>query len=492
MTKNQKEIGSVTYHDPGNEYFEKRGLRRYAGVWSLWALGVGAVISGDFFGWNFGLAAGGFGGLLIATVIIAIMYIGMCYSIAEMSPALPHTGGAYSFGRTAMGPWGGFITGLAENMEYVLTPAVIVVGIGGYMGAIFNDLFALEIADPVWWAIAFTIFVSLNIYGVEASFKFTVFITFLALFILLVFWVGAIPYFKWDFLFNIVPEEGGTLFLPKGLMGIAAALPFAIWFYLAIEQLPLAAEEAHDPKKDMPKGLLYGILTLIIASVLTLFLNAGIAPGASVVGSSDEPLFLAFKTIFGDGAGASLLALVAVAGLIASFHAIIYAYGRNIYSLSRAGYFPHWLSLTHGTRNTPHIALIIGAIIGYIVAVLIKYGEEIFGQVPVGAVLLNMAVFGAVIAYIMQMISFVILRNKFPNIDRPYVSPLGNAGAIAAAIIATVTLIFLFLNPDYIVGVYGCAIWFAAGLIYFAVYGRKTLVYSPEEEFAVKSRQVNE
>ncbi len=492
MTKNQKEIGSVTYHDPGNEYFEKRGLRRYAGVWSLWALGVGAVISGDFFGWNFGLEAGGFGGLLIATVIIAIMYIGMCYSIAEMSPALPHTGGAYSFGRTAMGPWGGFITGLAENMEYVLTPAVIVVGIGGYMGAIFNDLFALEVADPVWWAIAFTIFVSLNIYGVEASFKFTVFITFLALLILLVFWVGAIPYFKWDFLFNIVPEEGGTLFLPKGLMGIAAALPFAIWFYLAIEQLPLAAEEAHDPKKDMPKGLLYGILTLIIASVLTLFLNAGIAPGASVVGSSDEPLFLAFKTIFGDGAGASLLALVAVAGLIASFHAIIYAYGRNIYSLSRAGYFPHWLSLTHGTRNTPHIALIVGAIIGYIVAVLIKYGEEIFGQVPVGAVLLNMAVFGAVIAYIMQMISFVILRNKFPNIERPYVSPLGNAGAITAAIISTVTLIFLFLNPDYIVGVYGCAIWFAAGLIYFAVYGRKTLVYSPEEEFAVKSRQVNE
>ncbi len=181
-----------------------------------------------------------------------------------------------------------------------------------------------------------------------------------------------------------------------------------------------------------------------------------------------------------------------MAGLIASFHTIIYAYGRNIYSLSRAGYFPHWLSVTHSTRNTPHVALIIGAIIGYIVALLIKYGEEIFGQVPVGAVLLNMAVFGAVIAYIMQMISFVILRNKFPDIERPYVSPLGNAGAIVAALIATVTLLFLFLNPDYIVGVYGCAIWFAAGLIYFAVYGRKTLVYSPEEEFAVKSQQKKE
>ena len=62
------------------------------------------------------------------------MYVGLCFSIAELSPALPHTGGAYSFGRTAFGPWGGFLTGLAESIEYVLTPAVIVVGIGGYIG----------------------------------------------------------------------------------------------------------------------------------------------------------------------------------------------------------------------------------------------------------------------------------------------------------------------------------------------------------------------
>ena len=131
-------VGSVEYEATDDEYFEKRQLKHHARVWSLWALGVGAVISGDFFGWNFGLAAGGFGGLLIATGIITIMYLGLCYSIAEMCPALPHSGGAYSFGRSAMGPWGGFITGLGENIEYVLTPAVIVVGIGGYLGAIFG------------------------------------------------------------------------------------------------------------------------------------------------------------------------------------------------------------------------------------------------------------------------------------------------------------------------------------------------------------------
>ncbi len=479
--------GGVEYRAAGDDYFARRGLRRYAGVWSLWALGVGAVISGDFFGWNFGLGVGGFGGLAIATGIVALMYLGICYSIAEMSPALPHTGGAYSFGRTAMGPWGGFITGLAENVEYILTPAVIVVGIGGYMGAVFDSMFGVEIPAPIWWLVFYVMFVGLNIVGVEATFKFSVFITILALAILLVFWIGAIPHFSWDMALNIEPGPGNSRFLPFGWGGVGQALPFAIWFYLAIEQLPLAAEESRDPKRDMPKAMLWGIITLIAASALTLFLNAGIAPGSAEVGQSDEPLLLAFETIFGSNVGASLLALVAVAGLVASFHTIIYAYGRNIYSLSRSGYFPKWLSVTLPNRKTPYAALIAGAVVGYCVALLIEFGEGWLGaDAPVGAALLNMAVFGAVIAYVMQMIAFVRLRSRFPAIERPYVSPLGNAGAIAAAVIAFATLCFLFLNADYRAGIYGCAAWFAAGLIYFAVKGRKGLVYSPEEDFAMK------
>ena len=484
---NRQRVGSVEYHYAGDEYFARRGLRRYAGVWSLWALGVGAVISGDFFGWNFGLGVGGFGGLAIATAIVAVMYLGICYSIAEMSPALPHTGGAYSFGRTALGPWGGFITGLAENIEYVLTPAVIVVGIGGYVGAVCNSLLGLDIPAPVWWLVFYAAFVGLNIVGVEITFKFSVLVTLLALAILLVFWIGAIPHFSWDAALNIAPVDGNSRWLPFGWTGVAQALPFAIWFYLAIEQLPLAAEESRNPKRDLPRALLWGILTLIVASALTLLLNAGIAPGAAAVGASDEPLFLAFTTIFGEGVGASALALVAVTGLVASFHTIIYAYGRNIYSLSRAGYFPRGLSVTLRGRRTPYAALIAGAVIGYCIALLIEFSDAWFGAgVPVGAVLLNMAVFGAVIAYVMQMVAFIRLRQRFPQIERPYISPLGYAGAVVAGVIALATLGFLFLNPDYRWGVYGCAAWFAVGLLYFAVIGRKRLVYSPEEEFAVK------
>jgi len=473
--------GGVRYQDVEEDYFERRGLRRYAGVWSLWALGVGAVISGDFFGWNFGLAAGGFGGLLIATFVVILMYVGLCDAIAEMSPALPHTGGAYSFGRSAMGPWGGFITGLAENMEYVLTPAVIVVGIGGYLGAVFGTPEAFE---PGWWVISYALFVGLNIWGVEASFRFTVGITLLALTVLAVFYVGAIAHFDLDHALDIEPVDGGSRWLPMGWQGVLAATPFAVWFFLAIEQLPLAAEEAHDPKRDMPRGILLGLFTLIVCALLTLFLNAGIPPGAAAVGASDEPLFLAFKTIFGAGIGSKVLALIAVAGLIASFHTIVYAYGRNIYSLSRSGYFPKWLSVTGSKRATPHVALITGAVLGFLVALVLRFQQDAL----VGAALLNMAVFGAVIAYIMQLLAFLLLRRRLPAIERPYRSRTGVVGATLSGLIALTILVYLLLDESFRPGILGCSIWFALGLAYFAIHGRHALVRSPEEEFAIQQR----
>lgn len=482
--EDRRALGSVRYHVAGKGYFERRVLKRTAGAWSLWALAVGAVVSGNFFGWNLGLAVGGFGGLAIATAIAAVMYLCLCVSLAELSAALPHSGGAYSFGRAAMGPWAGLVAGLAGTLVYVVTPAAIAVAIGGYLGAIFDDLFGVGIAGPVWSLLAYALFVGLNLWSGELAFKVAIATTFAALAILAIFWIGALPHFSWEQALDIPPRDGNGLWRPFGWSGVAAALPFAIWFYLAVELLPLAAEETHDPKQDLPKGLLYSIATLIGASLLTLLLCAGIAPGAEAAGSARAPLSLAFQTVFGERIGTSLLALIALAGLIASFHCLIYAYGRNIYALSRAGYLPHWLSLTHATRRTPQRALIAGALLGYLLALSISLGRSLFG-LPVGAALLDMAVLGATIAYLLQMASFVLLRRKLPDIERPYVSPLGTAGACLAGAIALMVLVTLLAQSNQL-AIFGCALWFAAGLTYFALHGRKTLVYAPEEAFAVK------
>lgn len=472
--------GSVNYRDPESGYFEKRGLKKYAGVFSLWALGVGAVISGDFSGWNLGVGQAGFGGFLLAVVVITVMYVGLCFSIAEMSPALPHTGGAYSFARTALGPWGGYITGLAENMEYVITTAVVCYFAAAYLQSVFGTP---DAAQPLWWAGLYVVFVGLNIGGVEASFRFVVVITLIALAILVVFFVSALPYFAWDNLWNIAPEPGASKYLPMGWTAVGAALPFAIWLYLAIEQLPLAAEESVDVTRDMPRGLLWGLATLVLTGLLITFLNVGIGGGAAYFGSeTEEPLLDGLQITLGVTSG-KLLGLVAVAGLVASFHAIIYAYGRNIFSLSRAGYFPLWMSVTHGARKSPHVALIVGAVVGYGVLLLLYFVGD---GGAFGGVILNMAVFGAVIAYAMQMWAFLVLRRRYPDMERPYRSPLGSAGAVVALVIALVALVTLFANPDFRPGVIGVALWFVAGLAYFAFYARKRMVLSPEEAFAIE------
>ena len=318
-------------------------------------------------------------------------------------------------------------------------------------------------------------------------------VTLLALAVLAAFYVSVLVSGKFDFprwALNVGADgaelpNGGGAWLPTGIGGVLASLPFAVWLFLAIEQLPLAAEESHDPKRDMPKGIIAGICTLIVSAFLVLFLNSGIAPGAAALAKSGEPLLDGFRTLFGTDI-AKILAAVAVIGLIASFHTIIFAFGRQIYSLSRAGYFPSFLSVTHGTHKTPHLALIAGAVIGLVVMLIIWFsvGSEA-GAGVIGGTLLNMAVAGAMLAYFMQGMSYIQLKRKFPHIERPYVSPFGVAGAGATMVIAAVTLYFQLTDPVFRAGVFGVAIYYAVMMAYFMLIGRHKLILSPEEEFAL-------
>jgi ethanolamine permease len=482
--------GGVTYRKADADYFAKRGFHRYAGVWSLWALGVGAVISGHFSGWNLGFATGGWGGLFVASIIIAIMYIGLVFCIAEMSPALPHTGAAYSFARSSMGPWGGFITGLCENVEYVITPAVIVTFIAAYV----NSIFGFDPAySPVLWILTYIIFLALNIFGVALSYRVTVAVTLLSLAVLVIFWFTAIPnmdFQRWAL--NIgpsgaeLPQGNGPLF-PFGFAGVLASLPFAVWLFLAIEQLPLAAEESVDPKRDMPKGILLGMLTLVISAFMIVFLNPSVVGvGSFKLGSSLEPLLDGFRAVYGD-LGVTILGIAALTGLVASFHTILYAQGRQIYSLSRAGYFPMKLSLTHSVHKTPHVAMIVGAMVGLVIMLVIWFAQGAAqGGAIIGSILLNMAVFGAMFSYVLQAVSFILLRHNMPHIERPYVSPLGIPGAVVTIVIAVVTLYYQIKDPNFFKGVFWVAVWFGVGILYFAFVGRHKLILSPEEEFALE------
>ena len=465
---------AADFHSEDSSYLEKRTLRKGSAGWVLLAgLGVSYVISGDYAGWNNGLAEGGFGGLLIAGVVIAGMYLAMVLGMAEMSSALPAAGGGYTFARRALGPWGGFATGTAILIEYAIAPAAIATFIGSYVESL--NLFG--ITDGWWVYLAvYAIFIGIHLTGAGEALKAMFVITAIALVGLVIFAVSAIGLFDAGNLTDIAATDavGASSFLPFGAFGIWAAVPFAIWFFLAVEGVPLAAEEAREPEKNVPRGIIISMLILIVTGATVLFLATG-ALGAEALSTSGNPLVEAL----GDGTAAKVVNYIGLAGLVASFFSIMYAYSRQTFALSRAGYLPTSLSITN-SRKAPTLALIVPGVIGFVLSLT---GE--------GAMLLNMAVFGAAVSYVLMMVSHIVLRRREPEMKRPYRTPGGIVTTSFALVIAAAAVIATFLVDPV------AALWtliaFAAFMAYFGLYSRHHLVAnSPDEEFAVLAKAEEE
>ena len=467
---------NVEYEQVGADYMQHRQLQQGAAGWVLLAgLGVAYVISGDFAGWNFGLAEGGWGGLLIATVLMAIMYTAMVFGLAELASSLPVAGAGYGFARRALGPLGGFATGTAILIEYAMAPAAIVVFIGGYVEAL--GLFGLTSGWPVYLAF-YALFIGVHLFGVGEALKLSFVITGIAVVALVVFVIGMIPKFSTANLFDIAPTTaaGANDFIPFGYAGILASFVYGIWFFLAVEGVPLAAEESRDPKRDMPKGIIAAMMFLLVTAALILFTAAGGA-GAAALTSSDNPLPLALREAYGaDTWLADFVNYAGLAGLVASFFSIIYAYSRQLFALSRAGYLPRVLSRT-GARKTPYIALLVPGAIGFLLAAITQDG----------ALLINIAVFGATVSYVLMMLSHIVLRKNEPDLDRPYRTPGGIITTSVALVLAAAAVVATFLVDKKAAGI--TAALFLAALAYFWFYSRHHLVASaPEEEFAAISQ----
>ena len=454
----------------GAEYFEKRQLQGGVAGWVLLAgLGVAYVISGDFAGWNFGLGEGGWGGLLIATVVMAIMYLFMVFGLAELSSTISTTGGGYAFARRVMGPWGGFITGTAILIEYAIAPAAI----ANFIGAYVNSLIGLD----GWYVYLFfyLVFVGMHLFGVGEALKVMFAITAVAVLALAVFVVAAALQFDPSNLNDIPVDDsawGASAFLPFGVIGIWAALPYAIWFFLAVEGVPLAAEESKDPAKDMPRGIIGAMLMLILFAALILVVAPG-AAGSDLLKDSGNPLVEALEApgaYGGQNLVSGFINLVGLLGLIASFFSIIYAYSRQTFALSRAGYLPRILSVT-GSRKTPTLALVVPGIIGFIMAVLNQ-----------GDLLILVAVFGATISYVMMTASHIILRVKEPDLERPYRTPGGIVTTGIALVLALAALVAGFLVDTRVLAI--TAAVYVVAIAYFGLYSRHHIVATaPEEEF---------
>ncbi|WP_405636645.1 ethanolamine permease [Streptomyces sp. NBC_00056] len=458
--------------DTGDDYLERRTLRRGSAGWLLLTgLGVAYVVSGDYSGWNFGLAQGGFGGLGIAMALMGVMYACMVFSLAELSSVLPTAGGGYGFARRALGPWGGFLTGTAILIEYVLAPAAISIFIGDYVESL--GLFGLTSGWPVYLA-CFLVFIGIHLWGVGEALRFSFVVTGIAVAALLVFAVAAFTDFDASRL-NDIPVDTGAFgansWLPMGLLGIWAAFPFGMWFFLGVEGVPLAAEETKDPARTLPRAIRWSMAILVVLAVLTFLASSG-ARGSAAVQGAGNPLVEALQPGGRATALSRIVNYAGLAGLVASFFSLIYAGSRQLFALSRAGYLPRFLSLT-SRRKAPYLGLLVPGAIGFTLAA--ATGD--------GARMLNVAVFGATISYALMSLSHIVLRRREPGLERPYRTPGGVLTSSVALVLACAALVATFL-VDVTAALIALGVY-AVAVGYFGAYSRRHLVArAPEEEFA--------
>ena len=331
-------------------------------------------------------------------------------------------------------PWertGEFLGGMAQNIEFIFAPPAIAFAIGAYLNIFLPSIPVVAIA-----IFFFLIFTSLNIYGVEAAASFELIITVIAVIGLLIFAGTTLPEFQWQNL-----EKNA---LPNGWEGAFAAIPFAIWFFLAIEGVANVAEETINPQRNVLIGFGSAILTLVVLCLITFTAAVGVdgwetivfsAPGAE---PSDSPLPLAMEKTVGSGSFLyKAVTFIGLFGLVASFHGIILAAGRATFEFGRVGYAPKVIGKVHSRFKTPANALILNMLIG-IAALLTGKTTEI----------ITIACFGALSLYIISMISLLVLRRKEPDLERPFRVPLYPVFPIVALVIAVVALIAITVeNP---------------------------------------------
>lgn len=436
-------------------------LSKSLGTVQLWGIAVGLVISGEYFGWSYGWGTAGTLGFLIAAAFVAVMYTTFIFSFTELTTMIPHAGGPFAYARAGLGETGALFAGLATLIEFVFAPPAIALAIGAYLNVQFPD-----ISPKVAAVCAYLVFMTLNILGVSIAATFELVVTVIAIGELLVFMGVVAPGFEWSN-FTAGGWMGQDSFSFAGIPAIFAAIPFAIWFFLAIEGVAMAAEEARDPKRSIPRAYIAGILTLVVLA-LGVMIFAGGAGDWTKLSDINDPLPQAMRYIVGDNSGwLHMLVWLGLFGLVASFHGIIMGYSRQIFALARAGFLPPALAAVHPRFKTPHRAILTGGVIG--IAAIFSDNLIVIGGQPLTANIVTMSVFGAIVMYVLSMWSLFNLRRTSPDAPRSYRAPFYPLFPLIALVFALICLVAMVLT-NFLVAAIFVAIM-VVGYLYFRLTG---------------------
>lgn len=451
-------------------YIRQHSLKKPLGVLHIWALGVGAVITGMYFGWNFGLPLGGPVGVLIASLIVCGLYLAWVLGLSELSVSMPFAGGPLAYGRRAVGKGFGFIMGWSMFLECLFAGIGTALATGGYVAFLINPENPGKVTTTVCAIACALVFFGIQYIGVREQASIMLWLTIAAMVVLLWFWVATIPGVSLERVFT-------RPLLPGNWGGVLGALPYALWWLVIIESVALASEEAHEPHVTIPRGMVIAQITLVALVMLTGFFACAAAPYAET-GKVVYPLPLVFKNVWGAGWFLTAFSALALSGMVVSYNGMIYAISRQSFSLGRAGYLPRALGKVHQVRRTPHVSLLVWTLVT-VIFIIFGYFYE---QATNVAILIS--TLAALIWYVLAMICLFVLRRKEPGQFRPYRTPV-YPWLPWFIILVSVFSAYLYGWVNVQVILPTALLYGAAGLWYW-LRGRHTVLATAPEEVAAR------
>jgi APA family basic amino acid/polyamine antiporter len=441
---------------------ERGALRRSLGPLNLTALGIGSIIGTGIFVLTGTAASQNAGPALVFSMIISAVgcaFSGLCY--AEFAAMVPVAGSAYTYAYATAGELIAWIIGWDLILEYALSVSTVAVGWSGYFVSLARDVGVVvpaSLAGPPGPfnlpAALIVLFVAgLLIIGIKESASVNTALVVIKVAVLIVFVAAGAAYVRPANLTPLVPPNTGT-FGAFGWSGVLRGAGVMFFAYIGFDAVSTAAQEARNPARDMPIGILASLAICTVIYIAVAVVLLGIVPYAKL--DVADPLAVGI-----DATGMRWLSpfvkVAALFGLFSTMLVQLLAQTRIFYSMSRDGLLPPLFASVHPRFRTPHVSTVLTAVIISLVA----------GLTPITS-LSQLVSIGTLFAFVLVSLGVIILRRVSPEVPRPFRTPGVPWVPIAGAVICLAQMVGLPAATWE-----RLFIWLAVGLVIYATYGAR-------------------
>jgi APA family basic amino acid/polyamine antiporter len=461
----------------------EHSLRRVLGPINLVTLGIGAIIGTGIFVLTGEAAAMYTGPAIVLSMILAGFasgLAGLCY--AEFASTVPIAGSAYTYGYATLGEFIAWIIGWDLILEYALGAATVAVGWSGHLTSFLNDFVGIHFpahlagapgtivqtaGGPVTAvfnlpAVLITIAVTiLIVIGIKESANVNTAIVIVKVAVVLIVILGGAAYVNSANWHPFIPPNPTGQFGNYGWSGVVRGAGVIFFAYIGFDAVSVAAQEARNPQKDMPIGILGSLVVCTILYILVSGVMVGLVPYKQMLGSP-APMVVAVRAAeVASGGSAILRAMVmlvelgAIAGLSSVMVVMMMAQPRIFYSMANDGLLPPFAKKIHPRFRTPHITSIITGVVVSLAS----------GFTPI-SILGELVSIGTLMAFVIVSIGVIFLRYQRPELDRPFRVPW----------VPFVPILSALVSLGLMAGLPGATwerliVWMAIGIVFYFLYG---------------------